>query len=196
MINYDNIEAKVNNFFSELPCQSELPMPEGNVEAKNLEYANLLLDAYSSASDSEIQAITQYLYQHKTIANESIANTLLCIAIIEMRHLDKLSDLITDLGGKPVFYNTNKSYWNTSNIAYGDRDILNLKFDEKDAENKEIIKQKLLLNIKGEVNAINGYRFIKSKIDDKYIKKVLDKIISDEEVHISILQGMIKKYLS
>lgn len=196
MNNYDNIEAKIDSFFNELPCQSDLPMPEGNVEGKNLEYANMLLDAYSSSADSEIQAITQYLYQHKTIANTSIANALLCIAIIEMRHLDKLADLITDLGGKPVYYNSNRSFWSTANISYGDSDILSLKLNEKDTENREVIKQKILLNIKGEVNAINGYRFIKSNINDKYIKKVLDKIISDEETHITILQGIIKKYLS
>lgn len=196
MNNYDNIEAQIDNFFNSLPCQSDMPMPQGKVERKNLDYANMLLDAYSSASDSEIQAITQYLYQHKTIANESIANTLLGISLVEMRHLDILSDLITDLGGKPVFYNSNRYFWNTGNIAYGDRDILDLKLDEKDAESKEIIKQKLLLDIKGEINAINGYKFIKSNIDDKYIKEVLDKIIGDEEVHIAIFQRMIKKYLS
>lgn len=196
MNNYEDIEVQVDNFLNTLPCQSDMPMPEGNVEGKNLDYANLLLDAYASASDSEIQAITQYIYQHKTIANESIANTLMCISLIEMRHLDKLGDLITALGGKPAFYNSNRHYWNTGNIAYGDRDMLNLKLDEKDAESREVIKQKLLLDIKGEVNAINSYRFIKSNIEDKYIKRVLDKIISDEEVHISLFQGMIKKYLS
>lgn len=196
MNNFDTIEEQIDKFFSALPCQSSLPMPEGQVEGENLDYANLLLDAYSSASDSEIQAITQYLYQHKTIANESIANALLCISMIEMQHLDKLSDLITDLGGKPAYYNSNRYYWNTGNIAYGDRDMLNLKLDEKDVADKEIIKQKLLLDIKGEVNAINGYKFLKSSIDDKYIKRVLDKIISDEEVHIALFQGLIKKYLS
>lgn len=196
MNNYDNIEAKIDEFFNSLPYQSDLPMPEGKVEKKNLDYANMLLDAYSSAADSEIQAITQYLYQHKTIANESIANTLFGISLVEMRHLDILSDLITDLGGKPVYYNSNRYFWNTGNIAYGDRDILNLKLDEKDAESKEIIRQKLLLDIKGEINAINGYKFIQSSIDDKYIKAVLDKIIGDEEVHIALFQRMIKKYLS
>lgn len=195
MNNFDSIEEQIDKFFSSLPCQSDLPMPEGQVEGKNLDYANLLLDAYSSAADSEIQAITQYLYQHKTIANESISNALLCISMIEMQHLDKLSDLITDLGGKPAYYNSNRYYWNTGNIAYGDRDMLNLKLDERDTADKEIIKQKLLLDIKGEVNAINGYKFLKSSIDDKYIKRVLDKIISDEEVHIALFQGLIKKYL-
>ncbi len=196
MNNYDNIEAKVENFFDELPCQSDLPMPKGKVEGKNLNYANMLLDAYSSAADSEIQAITQYLYQNTTIANESISNILLCISIIEMHHLEVLAELIVELGGKPIYYNSNRYYWNTGNIAYGDRDIMCIKLDEKDTKDKEIIREKLLLDIKGEVNAINGYKFIKSNINDKYIKRVLDKIISDDEVHISLFQEMIKKYLS
>lgn len=196
MYNYEDFEAKVDKFFEELPCQSNLPMPEGKVEGKNLNYANMLLDAYSSSADSEIQAISQYLYQHTTIGNEAISNMLLCVSITEMHHLEMLAELIVELGGKPIYYNSNRHYWNTGNIAYGDRDILCLKLDEKDIEDREIIKEKLLLDIKAEVNAINGYRFIKSNIDDKYIKKVLDKIISDEEVHISLFQGMIKKYLS
>lgn len=194
MNKYDNIEDRIDEFLSTLPCQSDLPMPEGHVERKNLDYANMLLDAYSSSADSEIQAITQYLYQHKTIANESISNTLLCIAMIEMNHLDKLSDLITELGGKPVYYNSNGHFWGSENIAYGDRNILYLKLNEKDVADKEIIRNKLMLNIKGEINAINGYKFLKNNIKDRYIKSVIDKIISDEEVHLEILHGMIKKY--
>ena len=194
MSKYDNIEDRIDEFLMTLPCQSDLPMPEGHVERKNLNYANMLLDAYSSSADSEMQAITQYLYQHKTIANESIANALVCIAMIEMHHLDKLSDLITELGGKPVYYNSNQYFWSSGDIAYGDRDMLCLKLNEKDAADKEIIKKKIMLNIKGEINAINEYKFLRNNIDDRYIKKVIDKIISDEEVHLEIFHGILKKY--
>ncbi|MDU1412884.1 MAG: bacterioferritin [Clostridium sp.] len=195
MNNFEDIEGLVEGFLDSLPCQSDIPFPEVEVEEKNINYANMLLDAQSSAADSEIQAIAQYIYHHKTIANEHIAGALMCIALVEMRHYDVLGELITKLGGKPVLYNSNRAFWSTENIAYGDKDILCLKLDEKDPKDKEIIKQKIMLDIKGEINAINGYKFIKKNVSDKYIKKILDKIISDEEVHLQIFESIIKKYL-
>lgn len=196
MNNFDNIEEQIDEFLISLPCQSNLPTPEIRVEGENLEYANMILDAYSSSADSEIQAITQYIYHHKTIGNERISKVLMCIALVEMHHLDMLGDLIIKLGGKPVYYNGNRNFWGTGNIAYGDKKIMSIELEKMERESKEVAKQKLMLDIKGEVNAINGYKFIKSNISDKYIKSVLDKIISDEEFHIALLQGMIKKYLS
>ena len=195
MINFDDIEQNVDGFFEMLPCQSKLPFPEIRVEKENIEYANMILDAYASAADSEIQAITQYLYHGKTIKVKGIASGLMCIAMVEMRHLDALGELIALLGGKPIYYNSNRYFWGTENIAYGDSHIMCLNYDEKDMNNKEIIRQKLMLDIKGEINAINGYKFIMRNITDKYIRKILEKIISDEETHIEIFEAMMKKYL-
>lgn len=195
MDKFENIETLVEGFLQSLPCQSDMPYPEGRVEGKNLDYATMILDAYSSAADSEIQAITQYIYHHVTIANEAIAGALLCISLIEMKHLGTLAELIRELGGKPVFFNSNIAYWGTENIAYGDKEMLSVKLNENDPKDKEIIRQKLMLDIKGEINAINGYKFLRKNISDKYIRKVIDKIISDEEVHIKIFEGLINKYL-
>lgn len=196
MDRFENIEALVDGFLESLPCQSKLPYPEGKVEEKNIEYATMILDAYASAADSEIQAITQYFYHHSTIANEIIANALLCISLIEMKHLDVLGGLIRDLGGKPVFFNSNIAYWGTQNIAYGDKNMLCVKLDENDPKDREIMKEKLMLDIKGEINAINGYKFLKNNINDKFIKKTIDKIISDEEFHIKVFEELINKYLN
>ncbi|MEG1255072.1 ferritin-like domain-containing protein [Clostridium sp.] len=195
MIDFKDIEDKVDEFLATLPCQSQLPFPEGEVERKNINYANMILDAYASSADSEIQAITQYLYHHKTIDNKTISNTLLCIALVEMAHLDVLGDIISSLGGKPAYYNSNQNFWMTGNIPYGDKDMLVVKMDEDNMKSKEVIKQKLMLNIKGEINAINGYKFLMQNVNDKYIKRVIHKIISDEEVHIEIFQSLIEKYL-
>lgn len=194
MVDIDKIEELIDRFYEELPCQSDIPFPEVKVESKNLAYAELLLDAQSSAADSEIQAVVQYLYHHKTINNSHISAALECIALIEMKHYEVLEDLIRQLGGKPVQYNSNKAYWNTENISYGDRDILSLKYDDEDAKERHIVRKKLMLDIKGEINAINGYKFIKNNISDKYIRRVIDKIISDEEAHIEVFEALIRKY--
>lgn len=195
MYKFENIEEMIHEFIETLPCQSELPFPEVKVEGKNLEYADLLLDAYASSADSEIQAISQYIYHSKTIGIKTISNALMCMALIEMQHLDALSEIINELGGKPVYYNSNRNFWMTGNMAYGDKNILNLKQDERALMDKHTIRLKLEKNIIGEVNAINGYKLLLTKIKDKYIQRVIEKIISDEEVHICIFKELIKKYL-
>ena len=191
MKKFEDIEDKIDNFLQTLPCQSSMPFPPIKVEKSNLEYANLLLDAFASSADSELQAITQYIYHSKTISNETISKALMCIALIEMHHLDALSELIPLLGGKPIYQNSNKNFWMTGNIAYVDRDIIY----EKSANNIHNDKAKLEKNIDAEHNAINGYKRLLAAIKDKYIEKILLKIISDEQVHIKIFESLIEEYL-
>ncbi|MEG2917039.1 MAG: bacterioferritin [Clostridium sp.] len=195
MMEFRNIKEQVDEFLSTLPCKSQVPFPKGEVERKNINYANMILDAYASSADSEIQAITQYLYHHKTIGNKNISMTLMCIALVEMSHFGALGDIIVALGGKPAFYNSNQNFWMTGNMAYGDKEMLDVELDQDDIKSKEVVRQKLMLDIKSEINAINGYKFLIENIDDKYIQKVIHKIISDEEVHIEILHSLIDKYL-
>lgn len=67
----------VNKFLQTLPCQSDIPFPPIKVEKENLDYATLLLNAFASSADSEIQAITQYIYHSKTISNNIISKALM-----------------------------------------------------------------------------------------------------------------------
>lgn len=57
MNKFEDIEEKINKFLETLPCQSDMPFPPIKVERQNPGYANLLLNAFASSSDSEIQAI-------------------------------------------------------------------------------------------------------------------------------------------
>jgi bacterioferritin len=195
MKKFEDIEEKIDAFLESLPCQSSIPFPPIKVEKQNLEYANLLLNAFASSSDSEIQAITQYIYHSKTISNETISNALMCIALVEMHHLDALSELIPLLGGKPFYENSSKNFWMTGNIAYVDKNIIYEKEQDNNKEDKLNIKLKLENDINGEKNAINGYELLLNTIKDKYIEKIIVKIISDERVHIKIFEDLIKEYL-
>lgn len=191
MDDLDNIEDKIHEFFHSLPCQSETPFPPIKVSVQNLEYANLLLDAYASSADSEIQAITQYLFHAKTIEDKTISNTLECTALIEMHHLDVLGELITLLGGKPFFLNSNMNFWMTGNIAYIDKLIIYERENQNNMNDKLIIKKKLEKDIVGEINAINNYRILHQNIKDPYIRAILLKIISDEQVHKSNFEKLV-----
>jgi bacterioferritin len=195
MKKFEDIEEKIDKFSETLPCQSNIPFPQIKVERQNLEYANLLLDAFSSSADSEIQAITQYIYHSKTISNETISKALMCIALVEMRHLDTLSELIPMLGGKPFYENSNMNFWMTGNIAYVDKNIIYDKERVNDKDDKSNIGQKLENDIIGEKNAINGYNKLLNSIKDKYIENIILKIISDEQVHIKIFRNLIEEYL-
>jgi len=193
MNEFDDIEERIDNFFETLPCQSKMPFPSIKVEKQNLDYANLLLDVFSSSADSEIQAITQYIYHSKTISHKTISNALMCIALVEMSHLDALSELITLLGGKPFYLNSNQSFWMTGNIPYVDKNIIYNSDSTKNS--KSIARQKLEKDIDSEINAINGYKYLLRNIKDQNIQKIIAKIISDEEVHIEIYKNLIKTYL-
>lgn len=41
-----------------------------------------------------------------------------------MHHLDVPGELITLLGGKPLYLNSGKNFWMTGNIAYVDKNII------------------------------------------------------------------------
>jgi len=151
------------------------------------------LDAYSSSADSEIQAITQYIYHSKTIHNKEISNALMCIALVEMNHMDTLGELIPLLGGKPFYQNSSKNFWMSGNIPYVDKNIIyeNESYTEKEEKVRTI--QKLERNIISEINAINNYKVILDSIKDVYLEKIILKIISDEQVHKKIFQNILKQ---
>ena len=195
MKDFEDIEKKIDAFTATLPCQSNIPFPEIKVERQNLGYANLLLNALASSSDSEIQAITQYIYHSKTISNNTISKALMCIALVEMTHLDALSELIPLLGGKPFYQNSSMNFWMTGNIAYVDKNIIYDKVQVNENDEKSTIRLKLENNINGEKNAIHGYKLLLKNISDKYIEKIILKIISDEIVHVKIFENLIEEYL-
>lgn len=190
MSNLNDIEKKVDMFFNSLPCQSKVPFPEVEVEKPDTHYAELLYNPYSSSGNSELQAITQYIYHHETISNESVANILLCIALIEMRHLDALSTIIKKLGGKPAYYNSNKSWFMTGELGYVDN-VQNL--DNNKAKN-DSLREKIEADLLAEKAAIKNYKSLVLQIKDRKIVKVIEKIISDEEVHASILKQVLNHH--
>ncbi len=182
-----DIEKMVDNFFNSLPCQSKIPFPETEVEKPDKQYAELLYNAYSSSGNSELQAVTQYIYHHQTISNENVANILLCIALVEMRHLDALATLIEKLGGKPAYYNGNKSWFMTGDLGYVD----NVQDCSGNKNKNDLVCQKVTTDLLGEKAAIKNYKALITEIKDKKIIKVIEKIISDEEVHVNILREVL-----
>ena len=163
---------------SHYSCELDIPIPEARVEKENPFYAQILLNDYAG-KNGELTAITQYFYQYliTKYQYEDLANDLNCISISEMKHMEQLGKLIVLLGGNPLLRTINYGkniFWSGSNIS----------------STQNIIKF-LYENIKSEYSAIQNYRLHITQIKDCYVREVLERIIKDEEHHISIFN----KYL-
>ena len=153
--------------------KSNLPYPDIKVEKENIEYAKLLMYPYASMI-SEDTATHLYMYQ-SFILDDNIGKILENIAIVEMNHLEMLAKTINLLGLKPE-YKSNDIPWTSNYINYTN----NLK---------DILK----INIEAETLAIKNYQNLIKVINDKYIKKMLERIIVDEEIHLKIFNDLYKE---
>jgi bacterioferritin len=96
-----------------------------------------------------------------------------------MKHLDLLGATIYLLGALPKYrgsYTTYGQYWNGYFVNY-DKDL------------KDMIK----IDIQSEKEAIKNYKRHIEMIDDRYIKKLLERIILDEEKHIKLLKDYLDR---
>jgi len=128
-----------------------------------------------AGQNGEFTAIAQYVFQHGRIKdNPEFANSILKIAIVEMKHLDLLGDAIVALGGNPCF-NDNKYFWDASTVNYA-------------PTFKEMIKA----NIYAESVAIVNYEKHINMIENPSVKALLDRIIEDEKLHLRFFEETLK----
>ncbi len=159
--------------------KSSLLYPEIKVEEKNIEYAKILLNLYSGR-DSEETIFHTFFYQSLILDNE-YKNILKQISDVELIHLEILGKTIKLLGIEPMFIFPNNidngfKIWNSSFINYE-------KTDEK----------LILYDIQNKENIIKEYKEAYEKINDKYIKSIINRILLDEEIHVSIFKEIYGK---
>lgn len=166
-----------------MKCRVDKDYPEVRVEGENKFYAELLLDDYAGIN-GELSAITRYIFQDFNFFKKypKLAEVMAKISMVEMKHLELLGKTIKLLGVDPEFkFKVNSTYlylyWNASYVNYD-----------------TIIDCMLRENILSEQNVINNYRYHISIINDKYIKKLLERIIEDEEVHIECFKQLLNQY--
>ena len=163
------------------PVMVELPYPPVKVRNENLPYANLLSIDYCGAV-SEMTAITQYINHENRLAASRcpMAKALLGMAISEMMHLQKLSQMIVLLGGKVDY---------TAKFRNGDWKIWTPEY----IKSPEQARQMLQADLDAERATIDQYRMHINMIADNYINDVLERIIKDEEYHVMMLQFLLKE---
>lgn len=162
-------------------CELDLPYPPIEIEGQNPRYAQILLHDYAGPH-GELTALTQYFYQYFIINNQysNFARELECISIVEMKHMKMLGEIIVLLGGNPLLRTIaprRNIYWCGNNISP-----------------TQDIKNFLIQNIAGENLAIENYRKHIAMINDVKIKAILNRIIKDEENHISIFNKYLKEF--
>jgi len=162
-----------------LPYSLNKPYPPVKVQNPNLLYAEVLKDDYAGI-DSELTAITQYLYQHLENAKSYpvYAKLFKGIALVEMHHLELIGDLIVAFGGNPTYrgsYNINFAYWSGTYVNYSQN-----------------LREQLIADIHAEKTAIENYQRHLTIINDPYARAVLYRIIEDEELHLKLFRDALK----
>ncbi|MDR3217033.1 MAG: manganese catalase family protein [Clostridiaceae bacterium] len=159
---------------SKLKLSSDLPYPEID-EVEQPTEAKKLMNDYAGRG-GEYTAIAQYIFQSFIKYDDAeISNTLRRIAMVEMHHLSYLGTAIAKLGGYPVFGGVNYP-WNGTFVNYaGDPSRL------------------LLLDIKTEEEAIYNYEKTLLVLKNEQVKRLIERIILDEEIHIKVLTSLLDR---
>jgi rubrerythrin len=176
MTDNNGIKKQADDFLNTLTCRVQKPYPEAKVTFQNKPIAERLLSAFADGGNSELTALTQYFIHSQTISNKTISDTLFCIALDEMHHMEMISELIVSMGGELRCWSSDHAYWTGGFIAYGTSD-----------------SEKLSLDIFAEHEAIAGYesilRDIKQRNDPSLaqVETVIRRILEDESYHLNLL---------
>ncbi len=153
------------------------PYPDCKVLKKNLFLAKLLSHLYAGCN-GEVTSVCMYVYQSMVLEKDypEIARILLDISKVEMHHIYLLGKYMLLLGESPIFSdmscNVNVN-WNSHNVYY-------------DTDLKTILE----IDIESESLAINDYESLYVSIGDECVKKLIERIILDEQIHLEIFKKL------
>lgn len=159
-----------------IPLFLDLPYPPVETCGKNPRYAMLLTTDYAG-QNGELTAITTYLFQHFICSDEKIHEAMRAVAMVEMKHMGFLGELIHLYGGCPTMGMQNGGrtcFWSGNYVNYNTNPCSFLKS-----------------NIAQEQAAINTYRNRIAQINDEPVRALLERIIKDEEHHICIFENLL-----
>ena len=135
----------------------------------------MLKNDYAGAK-GELTAITLYIFQNqRSTDNDTYANSVLQLAIVEMIHLDLLGDAIVALGGNPSFDN-GQYYWSAKNVNYA-------------TEYREMLK----VSLEAEQTAIANYEKHIARTNNESVKALLRRIVKDEELHVRFFSELLSR---
>lgn len=138
--------------------------------------ASILYGAYKSPEVfSETSAVNQYVLDESSVDGE-LSEALLQIGVIEMKHMDILSDIIQKLGGDK------NQYWDN-------RAIRNYKNKRQIIENNINAEEATINYYTSVLTALKKYPMSQTR---RIITEVIEVIIADERVHVKELKSFLK----
>ena len=167
---------KINNIhFEENYCIKD-QYPEITLNHLPQEILMMLKRIYAGTK-SEFTSLTQYMYQHYIVWSNpklnNLSETLEKIAIQEMKHHEIVAKILVKCGIDPkncVYIDGNSNlcdYWKANSVSY-EKTLLRM-FES---------------NILLEQRAIEEYNEIIAKTDNINLKKIILRILRDEEEHL------------
>ncbi|MBR6778541.1 MAG: manganese catalase family protein [Clostridia bacterium] len=160
-MNLEDVVVKAN---------SPYPQIENAIEDKT---TVMILKNLLSARSGEVNGVMQYLYQSEVAnkTNSEIADVFEEISIVEMMHLKLLMDAIIKFGGNPKFEDAQGNMFNAGYVNYSNK-----------------LRDMLESNIFAESKAIENYEEAIKRVSNESLKKLLARIIEDEELHIKVFK--------
>lgn len=156
---------------SRFMAEGEYPALEGRLDIYD---ALCIMNGYAGRN-GETTAVMQYTYQ-KYIScgiKDCLSNTIGGIALVEMHHHELLGKAVVACGGTP-YLGTSREFWTGRNVNY-----------VKD------VKTFLADDIATERLCIESYRKTIVCLQNESLKRLISRIIEDEQVHIKILEELI-----
>lgn len=152
-----------------LPIKEHHPKPPFmEIPEPNLTYALWLYDAYAG-KDSELSAVTAYLYQAAILDKPEFDALFRPIAYDELRHLEMLGVALHRLGADPRYGAFHEGHWMDWRSRYLDY-------------TKDLCKI-LEMNMRDEAEDARMYRELAQKILIPEIQEMLLQIACDEDRH-------------
>lgn len=154
------------------------PYPEIRVQGENKLMAERLTYTFGGSS-GEFDSTAQYVYQSIMLKNSHPPQSelLLRIAKTEMHHLYMIGELITKLGGQPIYgwKNAGKThYWNGEQLNYSPDPATMYLHD-----------------LAGEQKAYSTYVSLARQSGDRYVFALLTRIALDEMIHASLFKTLL-----
>lgn len=161
------------------PLICDLPYPSVDSLTCDVRSGQIISFAYA-AQYGELTATLQYTYHHFHfgLTDGETADTLMSIAVAEMKHLDILGESMLRLGVNPLYvqYPNSCTYYNTSGVS------------------KSTAPQKMLMDdIQGELEAIANYKKMLFVLRNEQVEAIIQRIILDEELHLATLKQLLAK---
>lgn len=172
----------------EKPLALDMPYPPTDGAAPNEKYAELIRGSFSGR-ESEMTAVMNCVYHGMRFCQScpELSQTLIGIALCELRHFIILGKLLLALGSDPKFFcclptNSNAGgWWSAHPLTVNYRDSI-----DKALQN----------GIAAEKAAIAEYQSIAKYADDDCVRAVLKRITGDEELHLETLKCLYSRFCS